>query len=128
MSPTLRLPDKLWGDGACHSQPTAVPARVHFPIEAVSVADVSTIAISQSVTAIGFRQPQSRQRTVKRLGHGTLSPMLRRLKISVSVVFVLVILAHERRRVVHVAVTEHPTAAWTAQQLRDAFPYQRRCS
>src|SRR5262249_30214828 len=33
--------------------------------------------------------------------------------------FVLVILAHERRRVVHVAVTEHPTAAWTAQQLRE---------
>jgi len=29
--------------------------------------------------------------------------------------FVLVMLAHQRRRVVHVAVTEHPTAAWTAQ-------------
>ncbi len=29
--------------------------------------------------------------------------------------FVLVILAHERRRVVHIAVTDHPTAAWTAQ-------------
>src|SRR5438046_2613264 len=27
--------------------------------------------------------------------------------------FVLVILAHERRRVVHVAITDHPTAAWT---------------
>jgi len=37
--------------------------------------------------------------------------------------FVLMILAHERRRVVHVAVTEHPTAAWTAQQLREAFPW-----
>ena len=36
--------------------------------------------------------------------------------------FVLVILAHHRRRVVHVAVTAHPTAAWTAQQLREAFP------
>jgi putative transposase len=36
--------------------------------------------------------------------------------------FVLVLLAHERRRVVHVAVTPHPTAAWTAQQLREAFP------
>ena len=35
---------------------------------------------------------------------------------------VLVILAHQRRRVVHVAVTAHPTAAWTAQQLREAFP------
>jgi putative transposase len=37
--------------------------------------------------------------------------------------FVLVILAHERRRVVHVAVTRHPTSAWTAQQLREAFPW-----
>ena len=37
--------------------------------------------------------------------------------------FVLVILAHERRRVVHSAVTDHPTAVWTAQQLREAFPW-----
>src|SRR5881396_1888284 len=37
--------------------------------------------------------------------------------------FVLVMLAHDRRRVVHVAVTAHPTAAWTAQQLREAFPW-----
>jgi putative transposase len=37
--------------------------------------------------------------------------------------FVLVILMHERRRVVHVAVTDHPTAPWTAQQLREAFPW-----
>jgi putative transposase len=37
--------------------------------------------------------------------------------------FVLVILAHEHRRVVQVAVTDHPTAAWTKQQLRDAFPW-----
>jgi hypothetical protein len=37
-------------------------------------------------------------------------------------VFVLVLMAHDRRRIRHVAVTTHPTAAWTAQQLREAFP------
>jgi hypothetical protein len=39
------------------------------------------------------------------------------------VLFVLVILAHERRRVVHCNVTEHPTAQWTAQQVVEAFPW-----
>jgi putative transposase len=38
------------------------------------------------------------------------------------VLFVLVVLAHHRRRVVHFNVTEHPTAAWTAQQIVAAFP------
>jgi putative transposase len=37
--------------------------------------------------------------------------------------FVLVLLAHDRRRIRHLAVTAHPTAAWTAQQLREAFPW-----
>jgi putative transposase len=38
------------------------------------------------------------------------------------VLFVLVVIAHHRRRVVHFNVTEHPTAVWTAQQFVDAFP------
>jgi transposase InsO family protein len=40
-----------------------------------------------------------------------------------AVLFVLVMLAHARRRIVRIAVTAHPTAAWTAQQLREAFPW-----
>src|SRR5229473_7964192 len=38
------------------------------------------------------------------------------------VLFVLVLLAHHRRRIIHVNITEHPTAVWTAQQMIEAFP------
>jgi transposase InsO family protein len=36
------------------------------------------------------------------------------------VLFVLVLLSHGRRRLVHFNVTEHPTAEWTARQLLEA--------
>src|SRR2546427_1054663 len=42
--------------------------------------------------------------------------------VGLRVLFVLIVLAHHRRRVVHFNVTEHPTAHWTAQQIVDAFP------
>jgi transposase InsO family protein len=38
------------------------------------------------------------------------------------VLFVLVVLVHHRRRVVHFNVTDRPSAVWTAQQVVDAFP------
>jgi hypothetical protein len=38
--------------------------------------------------------------------------------VTFRLLFVLVMLAHERRGIVHVAVTAHPTASWVAQQLR----------
>src|SRR5205823_4803372 len=40
-----------------------------------------------------------------------------------EVLFVFVVLAHDRRRVLHFTVTAHPTAAWTAQQIVEAFPF-----
>jgi transposase InsO family protein len=39
------------------------------------------------------------------------------------VLYVFIVLSHDRRRVVHFNVTEHPTAQWTAQQLVEAFPF-----
>src|SRR5262249_19349238 len=38
------------------------------------------------------------------------------------ILFVLVVLSHGRRWIVHFNVTEHPTAVWTAQQVVEAFP------
>jgi putative transposase len=40
-----------------------------------------------------------------------------------KVLFVFLVLAHDRRRIVHFNVTEHPTAQWSAQQIVEAFPF-----
>ncbi len=39
------------------------------------------------------------------------------------VLFIFIVFAHQRRRVLHFNVTEHPTAEWTAQQIIEAFPW-----
>ena len=44
--------------------------------------------------------------------------------VTFKVLFVFVVLAHDRRRVVHFNVTDAPTAQWTAQQLVEAFPWE----
>ena len=41
-----------------------------------------------------------------------------------KILFVFVVLAHDRRRVVHINVTDNPTALWTAQQIVEAFPWE----
>ena len=45
--------------------------------------------------------------------------------IRFQVLYVFLVLAHDRRRIVHFNVTAHPTAEWTAQQLREAFPFEQ---
>ncbi|MFH0900417.1 MAG: integrase core domain-containing protein [Pseudomonadota bacterium] len=37
--------------------------------------------------------------------------------------YVLFVIHHASRRIIHLNVTEHPTSAWICQQLREAFPY-----
>jgi putative transposase len=44
--------------------------------------------------------------------------------IRFEILYVFLVLAHDRRRIVHFGVTAHPTAEWTAHQLREAFPSQ----
>src|ERR1700733_9374798 len=43
--------------------------------------------------------------------------------IRFQVLYVFLVLAHERRRILHFNVTAHPTAECNAQQLRNAFPW-----
>jgi hypothetical protein len=44
--------------------------------------------------------------------------------VTFRVLFVFVVLAHERRRVLHFAVTAAPAAAWAGQQIVNAFPFE----
>jgi transposase InsO family protein len=43
--------------------------------------------------------------------------------VGFRLLFVLVILRHERRRLISLSVTAHPTAEWIAHQITDAFPW-----
>jgi putative transposase len=42
-----------------------------------------------------------------------------------QVLYVFLVLAHDRRHVLHCHVTAHPTAEWTGQQLPEAFPFDQ---
>jgi putative transposase len=44
--------------------------------------------------------------------------------VTFRILFVFVVLAHARRRIVHFNITELPTAQWTAQQIPEAFPWE----
>ena len=42
--------------------------------------------------------------------------------LTFRLLFVFVVLRHDRRELLHLNVTDHPTAVWTARQLVEAFP------
>jgi putative transposase len=41
-----------------------------------------------------------------------------------QVLFVFIVIQHDRRRLVHFNLTAHPTAEWTARQILEAFPFE----
>ncbi len=43
--------------------------------------------------------------------------------LTFRILYVIVIFSHERRKLLHLAVTTNPTAEWTARQVTEAFPW-----
>src|SRR5215475_7773109 len=43
--------------------------------------------------------------------------------ITFGVLYCFFVIRHDRRRILHVNVTRHPTSRWIIQQLREAFPF-----
>src|SRR6267143_6436155 len=44
--------------------------------------------------------------------------------ITFRVIYCFFVISHDRRQILHLNVTCHPTSSWIVQQLREAFPYQ----
>ena len=44
--------------------------------------------------------------------------------VTFQLLYCFFVIRHDRRQIVHVNVTRHPTSSWIVQQLREAFPYQ----
>ena len=42
--------------------------------------------------------------------------------LTYRLLFAFVVLRHDRRELLHLNVTDHPTAVWTARQIVEAFP------
>lgn len=88
------------------------------------------IAISQAVvskyTTRHSRPPSQTRRTFLRNHLGCLASVDFFVVPTATFrfLFVFIVLHPERRRIVHFAITGHPTSAWTAQQIREAFPWE----
>ena len=46
--------------------------------------------------------------------------------LTFSVLYCFLVIAHDRRRILHFNVTKHPSSLWIAQQLREAFPAEHQ--
>jgi transposase InsO family protein len=44
--------------------------------------------------------------------------------ITFRVLYCFFVISHDRRRILQVNVTKHPTSGWIIQQLREAFPFE----
>jgi hypothetical protein len=101
--------------------------RIHGELRKLGI-DVSERMVSRLIA--GRRRPPSQTWRTFLTNHLALTGSMDFFTVPTltgRVLFVLVILSHARRRVVHFNVVEHPTAAWTAQQVVNArFPTMRR--
>ena len=93
--------------------------------------ELAKLGLQASTATIRKYRPKSRRRpsqgwrTFLRNHAGTIAALDFFVVPTVTgrLLYVLVVLTHERRKVVHFNITEAPTAEWTAQQVINAFPY-----
>jgi hypothetical protein len=96
--------------------------RIHGELRALGL-DVSERTVSRLLEPHPRRRSQSwRTFLTNHLASAASMDFFTVPTLTGRVLFVLVVLSHHRRRIVHFNITEHPTASWSAQQVVEAFP------
>jgi len=109
---TMSQANPLWG-----------APRIHGELLKLGI-EISQASISKYMIR-GGKPPSQAWRTFleNHVGELVSIDFLTVPTLSFRVLFVFVVLAHERRRVVHFNVTGSPTAEWTSLQILQAFPW-----
>jgi len=108
---TMALANPLWGSPRIHGELLKLGCEVS----------------QRSVARLMPRRPKLRSQTWRTFLQNHLADLVSIDFFVVPtatfrVLYVFVVLLHHRRKVVHFNVTDSPTAAWTAQQIVEAFP------
>ena len=107
----------------CHANPTWGAPRIHGELLRLGIA-IAEATVGHYM--VRRRPPPSqtwRTFLTNHIGQLVSVDFFVVPTLTFRVLFVFVVLAHDRRQILHVNVTGYPTAAWTAQQIRNAFPW-----
>lgn len=104
-----------------HANPLWRAPRIHGELLKLGTA-VSERTVSRILRAVS-RPPSQTWKTFlqNHIGEIVATDFFTVPTVRLRVLFVFVVLAHQRRKVVHFAVTEHPTSEWVGRQLVEAF-------
>ena len=98
--------------------------RIHGELKMLGI-EISERTVSRIIRRLP-RPPSQTWKTFlhNHIGHVVSMDFFTVPTITMKVLFVFLVLEHRRREVLHFNVTEHPSAAWTSQQIVEAFADQ----
>ena len=109
----------------CHENPTWGAPRIHGELLKLGI-DIGETSVTKYMLPV-HKPPSHTWRTFLENHVSQLASIdfFTVPTIHFHVLYVFLVLAHDRRRIVYFNVTAHPTAEWTSQQLRNAFPFDQ---
>jgi transposase InsO family protein len=111
-------------DGMAAANPLWRAPRIHGELKMLGI-EISERTVSRLLRKLPRRPSQTWKTFLhNQLGQTVSMDFFTVPTITMKVLFVFLVLEHRRREVLHFNVTEHPSAAWTSQQIVEAFADQ----